>query len=172
MSIEAKTEGFIRLIGSILILISLFLLVMWDILIINCFSDIIIFLAVVISWISFISLIKLEKELVIENLKGFGAFLTFFTLGLIIIGFFSCAPGFLVAMINLSYIGVAICWRYALSIYKKQKIVYLIAGGGVILLRIPSFLPVIIPLLIFIIAFLAVLIAERRMKKKGMLNYI
>ena len=175
MSIEAKKEGILRLIGSVLILISLFPTVFLDILILNCPIVTYIIISTISPWMLLFILAKLEKEIVVEYFLYYVIFALVFTGGLILIGLNACiGTDFRIyfILITISYVLLLFCWHYALSIYKKEKIIFIISGIGYVILRIPLFMWQLIEIIIFIVGFCLIIIAERKMKKKGMLNYI
>ncbi|MHA1149020.1 MAG: hypothetical protein ACTSR8_12350 [Promethearchaeota archaeon] len=175
MSIEAKVEGILRLVGSALILISLFPTVFIDILVLNCPIVIYILISTISPWMLLFILAKLEKDIIIEYFLFYVIFLLAFTIGLIIIGLNACIdPNYVInfILVSISYILLLFCWYYSLSIYKKEKFIFLIAGLAYLIIRIPFIIWELIEIIIFSVGFCLILIAERSMKKKGMLKYI
>ena len=85
-------------------------------------------------------------------------------------------------VITISNLFVISCWHFSFSIYKKEKILFIITGLGYILTTVSFKIYSLntqlglyigsIPLFCVILGMCIILIAEARMKKKGLLNYI
>jgi len=82
---------------------------------------------------------------------------------------------------GISIILIIFCWHYALSIYKKEKLIFLLSGvisSILVFIKISIAILIIILLLaaisiiLIILGIIAVIFAELRMKKKGLLNYV
>ncbi|MFX1384224.1 MAG: hypothetical protein ACFFBP_17450, partial [Promethearchaeota archaeon] len=87
-----------------------------------------------------------------------------------------------IAILAISDILLIFCWHNALSIYKKEKIIFLIGGIGYLIIslifRISSIIISLnlffklVPIALVIFGIFLIIFAEIRMKKKGLLNYI
>jgi len=75
--------------------------------------------------------------------------------------------------INLTF--DLVCWNYSLSIFKTKKRIYIATGlinVFLSLVLIVFFRLYLIVLIIFLIGFMAILISEKLMKKRGLMNYV
>ena len=174
-----------RLVGSTLILIGFIFSIIIDIFLIFFCSLYYIDLAVIIPWIPFIISLKLENELVLENIQGFFTFLVMYSAGLIAIGVVLCTIQSLIfpfIFLIISNVLLLFCWHFSISIYKIKKLAFLICGISycVVSLIFRSF-PLILEggifsglvSLVFVSAgMVLIIIAETQMRKKGLLNYI
>lgn len=181
-SIKGKKESLIRILGMVLILLGLF-----TSLIINYFIvSIILYLLVIlifIPWFILIILLKLEKEFFVDNMPKLFVILICYTVVLIIMGFIiSYAESVVFLISGVSIILIIFCWHHALSIYKKEKLMFLLSGIISIILEIAfkisililliGFLLALASILLIILGIIAVMFAELRMRKKGLLNYV
>ena len=83
---------------------------------------------------------------------------------------------------GISIILIIFCWHYALSIYKKEKLIFLLTGIIASILALVFKITVLIlyigllfaftSILLIILGIIAVIFAELQMKKKGLLNYV
>ena len=167
MVIKGKSEGISRLIGAIFILISLFGAQVIDVIIIN---DLVFNLLIMLIGLTL--LVSILSKLEISFFKKY-EFHIFITL-LIVILELSFLPSYM--PLSSSYF-LVICWHFCLSIYKKKKIIFSICGSLFIALRIFLVLGsgnniFLIPIVLTTIGMLLILIAEKVLKKKGLLNYI
>ncbi len=184
MSIEAKKQALMRILGSGILFLSAILITLFDIVALGCLSVTVIILATIIPWMVFFILLKLEKEMVVEFFLYFLVFLLIYTSGLVVIGQYTCisyAFTLNFVFIEVSYILIGFTWHYSLSLYKTKKIIFLICGVAycivTIIFRTTMFLEAfewlgILPLLLTIVGMLLIIIAETMMRKKGFLNYI
>ncbi len=185
MSIEAKKEASMRLVGHGIIFFNMILVSILDIVALNCSTITIIILVTLLPWIAFFIALKIENEFAVENIQFIRFFLSFYTAGLILIGRYSCLLGFNVisfTFMEISYVLLAICWHYSLTIYKKKKMAFLTCGVGFCVLTIFfrngmlvarfGWILGLIPLILAIIGMTLIIIAEAIMKKKGFLNYL
>jgi hypothetical protein len=88
----------------------------------------------------------------------------------------------LFSMISISEILIIINWHFSLSIFKKEKLIFLISGILYCILTFIFSLSSLIlqlglllgiaPLVLVVLGVLTIIIAEILMKKKGLLNYI
>lgn len=180
-SIKGKKESLIRVLGMILILLGLFVLLILDYYI---FSIIIYLLVILIfiPWFILIVLLKLEKEFFVDNMPKLIVILLCYTIVLIIMGsIINTAESIVFLISGISIILIIFCWHYALSIYKKEKLIFLLSGvisSILVFIKISIAILIIILLLaaisiiLIILGIIAVIFAELRMKKKGLLNYV
>jgi hypothetical protein len=81
-----------------------------------------------------------------------------------------------------SFLMLISSWHFSLSIYRKSKLIFVIGGFGYFILNIFLWLVIFNLELVFIfnlillifnlLGFLLIIVAELKMKKKGLLNYI
>jgi len=169
MSIKGKKEGICRIVGSLLILIGLILSLILDYFILNNPLLYLFVILIVVPPLILSILLKLER---IESIVLSALIFAFFDIFLIIIFF-----------INVSSLLMLISsWHFSLSIYRKNKLIFHIGGFGYFILNIFFWLEIfnldttfifnLIPLVITLLGFLLIIVAELKMKKKGLLNYI
>lgn len=180
-SIKGKKESLIRVLGMILILLGLFVLLILDYYI---FSIIIYLLVILIfiPWFILIVLLKLEKEFFVDNMPKLIVILLCYTVVLIIMGsIINTAESIVFLISGISIILIIFCWHYALSIYKKEKLIFLLSGvisSILVFIKISIAILIIalllaaISIILIILGIIAVILAELRMKKKGLLNYV
>jgi len=184
MSIKGKKEGIYRLIGSILLLISLVLALLLGFLtLINPLLSITLILITVPPFILSI-LLKLEQDFFVNNAK---IFLYLVLIEIIVVNsitfvFYNTSVAITTVITSSSNILLLICWHFSLSIYKKNKILFFICGVSYFILQFLILLGSIsishlfifnLTLLISVsLGLLLIISAELIMKKKGWLNYI
>ena len=180
-SIKGKKESLIRVLGMILILLGLFVLLILDYYI---FSIIIYLLVILIfiPWFILIVLLKLEKEFFVDNMPKLIVILLCYTVVLIIMGsIINTAESIVFLISGISIILIIFCWHYALSIYKKEKLIFLLSGvisSILVFIKISIAILIIalllaaISIILIVLGIIAVILAELRMKKKGLLNYV
>jgi len=127
-------------------------------------------------------LLKLEKEFFVDNMPKLFVILICYTVVLIIMGFIINAAESTVLLISgISIILIIFCWHYALSIYKKEKLIFLLSGVIASILALVFKISILIlyiglfalaSMLLIILGIIAVIFAELSMKKKGLLNYV
>ena len=181
-SIKGKKESLIRVLGMVLILLGLFTSLIFDYFIVS----IIIYLLVIlifIPWFILIVLLKLEKEFFVDNMPKLFVILVCYTVVLITMGsIISTAESIVFLISGISIILIIFCWHYALSIYKKEKLIFLLSGIissilvlgfkiSILILYI-GLLLALTSILLIILGIIAIIFAELRMKKKGLLNYV
>ena len=186
-NIKAKKESLMRLLGMVLILFGLLITLVVDyIFVISNVTLYLLILCIVIPWFILIILLKLEIDFFVENTLIFYILLSIYSVVIIGIGFIFSTNIFSTlqfVMLAISDILLIFCWNFALSIYKKEKFIFLLTGIGYFIIN--PFFRVVEPLVfnfswivnhvpIVIVAFgmLLIIFAELRMKKKGLLNYI
>lgn len=181
-SIKGKKESLLRILGMGLILIGLIASIIFDFFILSTTLYILI-LVIFIPWFIFIVLLKLEKDFFVDNMVKLTIGLGIFSVVIIVISMvISSANALIFILLGISNILILFCWHFALSIFKKEKLIFLL--GGIIfciitaifrvsiLIAIIGLLLGVSSLLLIIIGILAILLAEMRMKKKGLLNYV
>jgi len=180
-SIKGKKEGLLRVLGMVLILISVLASIIFDFILLDLIAYVITII-VLIPWFLLIVVLKLEKDFFVDNMSKLFIGLGIYSAIIIIIGSIiglSATLLFIVAII--SNILIIFCWHFALSIFKKEKIIFLIGGIGycvlttifrVLLFIASNLLLGIAPLLLVALGIILIIIAEMRMKKKGLLNYV
>ncbi len=185
MSIEAKLEGLLRIIGHILILIGLIFSLILVSFILDLIMLYILFLVVIIPWFILSTCLKLEKDVFVENAFKILLFLCIFSMVMTILGYlinFNNSIAFVFVTISISNILFLTCWHFSLSIYKKQKLVFIISGViSIVLNIILQFNSILyhnigllnlIPLFLNILGICLIFSAEMKMKRGGLLNYI
>ena len=186
MSILAKKENLIKIIGTIIILFGLLVSLIFDFFLLN--SNIPSYIFIIITIIPILSLIicfKLELNIIRNNPREFFYITCCFLTLMIIIGVIlrpndEYILSFIIIIISNLF--VISCWHFSFSIYKKEKILFIMTGLGYIfttvLFKIYSLKDQLglciglISLFCVILGTCIILIAEARMKKKGLLNYI
>jgi len=184
MSIKGKKEGIYRLLGSILLLLSLVLRLLLGFLTLNNMLLSITLILITIPPFVLSIFLKLEQDFFVNNAK---IFLYLLLLEIIVVNsitfaFYNASLALTAVITSSSIILINICWHFSLSIYKKNKIIFFICGVSYILINIPILLNSIsvshlfiinlILLIILSLGLLLIISAELIMKKKGWLNYI
>jgi hypothetical protein len=179
MSIHGKKEGFLRIFGSFLILLSIFLSVLFIILAQNTLQFycllIILFFPFALS-----VLLKLERDFFVKNSNVFLLLISAVIILINIIIFFTLNSLLIIfALLECSNILLICCWHFSLSLYKKGKIIFVLSGLGSYILNIILwlYLEEIIVILAFItptliLGLFLIIFSELLMRKKGLLNYI
>ena len=184
MSIQGKKEGICRIVGSLLILIGLILLLILDYFILNNPLLYLFVILIVVPPFILSILLKLEQDfivnisskllllLVIESIVLSALVFAFFDIFLVIK---------FVMTVSSSYLLIS-SWHFSLSIYKRNKLIFVFGGLGYFILNISLWLVIFNLELVFIfnlillvfnlLGFLLITVAELKMKKKGLLNYI
>jgi len=185
MSILAKKETIIRLVGMVILFLSIIFSLIYDFFILDTVLLKFYILLIEIPWLILIILLKLEKDFFVENALKLAAIIGIFSTIMIILG--TCfnldeISSILFVILSIESILISLCWHFTLSIYKKEKLFFLLSGLiSIILLLITVFLSinispfwvfVIFPLIFIIIGLSLVLLVENKMKKENLLNYI
>ena len=184
MSIKGKKEGIYRILGSIILLISLILAMLLGLLRLN---NLLLSMSLILITIPpfFLSiLLKLEQDFFVNNAKNVLYLLLIenIVLNSIIFAFYGVSMVLNVVITSTSNILLLICWHFSLSIYKKNKIVFFICGVSYFISQFLILLGSIsishlfifnLTLLISVsLGLFLIITAELIMKKKGWLNYI
>ncbi len=180
MGVQAKKEGILRFFGMILVLIGIILSIACDILILNDFLLILLYLLALIPWILIVVLLKIESELIEDRVVPFITFAVSISTVIIVIGLiYKIAEIRSVTFVFLcvSIIALLIGWHFVISLYKKEK--YVFFTGIVVYLVLTIIFRVLYGNLLGVLSFVIVLIGtvlvliiEYLMRKKGLLNYI
>ena len=181
-SIKGKKESLIRILGMVLILLGLFTSLILDYFIVSITIYLLVIL-IFIPWFILIVLLKLEKEFFVDNMPKLFVILICYTVVLITMGsIINTAESTVFLISGISIILIIFCWHYALSIYKKEKLIFLLTGIIASILALVFKITVLIlyigllfaftSILLIILGIIAVIFAELRMKKKGLLNYV
>ena len=184
MSIKGKKEGICRLLGSILLLISIVLgLLLGFLTLTHPFLSITLILITIPPFVLSI-LLKLEQDFFVNNAKRLLRLLIIeiVVVNSITFAFYNTFLAFKTVITSSSIILLIICWHFSLSIYKKNKVIFFICGISYILINIPILLDSISVSHLFMInltliisvslGLFLIISAELIMKKKGWLNYI
>jgi len=184
MSIKGKKEGIYRLLGSIILLISLVLgLLLGFLTLTNPFLSITLILITIPPFVLSI-LLKLEQDFFVNNARRllYLLLIEIVVVNSITFAFYNTSLAFTTVITSSSIILLIICWHFSLSIYKINKIIFFICGISYILINIPILLDSISVSHLFMInltliisvslGLFLIISAELMMKKKGWLNYI
>ncbi|MFX1392805.1 MAG: hypothetical protein ACFFAH_04440 [Promethearchaeota archaeon] len=185
-NIQAKKESLMRLLGMVVILFGLLITFVIDyIFVISNITINLLILCIIIPWFVLIILLKLEMDFFVENTLIFYIIIAIYSVIIIVISIIIIPNVFgpiQIAILAISDILLIFCWHNALSIYKKEKIVFLLGGIGYFIIslifRISSIIISlslffkIVPIALVIFGIFLIIFAEMRMKKKGLLNYI
>jgi len=184
MSIKGKKEGIYRILGSIILLISLILAMLLGFLTLNNLFLSMSLILITIPPLVLSILLKLEQDFFVNNAKRFLFLLLIenIVVNTIIIAFYNISVALTTVITSSSIILLIICWHYSLSIYKRNKIIFFICGVTYSILQFLILLGNIsishlfifnLTLLISVsLGLLLIISAELIMKKKGWLNYI
>lgn len=181
MSIKAKGRAFLRIIGSLMILVGLFLSIFLNLTFVNNIIGNLITIVIIIPWLLFSIVLKVELNFFINNTNKVAIFLIIYSVFLVFIPIFISWSIFAIIIIITSLnLLLLFCWHFSLSIYKLKKYIFLVSGLGYIIgtiwmnLQIISAIsPIIVFSLIFIILGLILILGiEYHLRKIGYLNYI
>ncbi len=179
MSILAKKQGAMRLIGYGLLFLGAVFTLVFDLVLLNSCQLPFVTLSILIPWIFFIFCEKLQKELLMDNYLYWFLFLVIYTFGLFLMGIITCTSQFTLLpfiFLTTSNIMAWICWHISISIYKIRKLIFIISGIYYcvisLIFRIIPLNISILPLILIAGGMVIIIVAELIMKKKGLLNYI
>ena len=177
MSIQGKKEGICRLIGTILIFISLALSIIFNFFILNNLILYLILILINVPPIILSILLKLELDFITKNSLKFLFTISTIVLSFIIVTiFFNSILMIKFVLIVSSNLLLISCWHFSLSIYKKKKIIFIFSGTGycilIFILTLANFVSysflivILFPLLLVLIGIMLIIVAELSMKKK------
>lgn len=185
MSIQAKKENLLRVGGMVLILVGLVFSIILAYLNLGNFFLYLSFLIITLPFLAFSICLKLEKRLIVENrfkiLILLSVLSTILSIIFLIVNFHDSKSLRYVFLTFTNFL-ILIFWHFSLSIYKKEKIIYTIAGSGAItfyfIIYVDSYLSQsewylnLIVLVILSLGFSSIIISERMMVRKGLLKYV
>jgi len=184
MSVQGKKEGICRILGSILILTGLILSIILDFFILNNPLLYLFIILIVVPPFILSILLKLERDFIVNNSSKL---LLLFVIESIILSVITFAffDTFLIikfVMTVSSSLLLISSWHFSLSLYKKNKYIFVIGGFGYFILNIflgleifnldTIFIFNLFPLVFILLGLFLIIVAELIMKKKGLLNYI
>ncbi len=181
MVIKAKGRTFLRLLGATFILIGLIISILFSFTLLdNSFVSLMVIL-IIFPWFLFSIFLKLEIDFFTTNIKRILILTMIYSLILIFLTFLQeFSSGILLSFYSFTLLLLLVCWHFSLSIYKKEKVIFVISGS-VYMINILSFSsqlfllnPPIFILNIVIVCFgiLSIIIIEISLRKKGFLTYI
>jgi hypothetical protein len=184
MSIKGKTESISRLVGSILILISIVLEICLGFLILN--NLLISLMLVLITAPPFMLsiLLKVEQDFLVKNATKFLSLLLLeiIVLDILIFVFFSSPLTIKFYLVSSSILLLIMSWHTSLSLYKIKKFIFFLCSFGYFISNTLIWLnSIIFPYLsitnlifklIVLLGIFLIVIAELRMKRKGWLKYL
>lgn len=185
MSIQAKKEGLLRYLGMAVVFLGLIASIIFDIMFLTQLVLLIPFIILIGVWFLLIALIKLEINIIVDNFLKIFILLGIITIIVILIGALLASimmMSMFFIFLSISTIALIIGWNYSLSIYKKEKLYFIL---GVIIYLVLSFLSrftvvsttigivfATCAAVLSVLGLILIMIAENMMKKKGLLNYI
>jgi len=184
MSIQGKKEGICRIVGSILILIGFILSLILDYFILNNLLLYLFVILIVVPPFLLSILLKLERDFIVKNSSKLLLLLVIesIVLSALIFAFFDI---FLILKFVLTVSSLLLLissWHFSLSLYKNNKLIFIIGGFGYFILNFFLCLRIfnldnlfifnLFPSVITLLGLLLIIVAELIMKKKGLLNYI
>ena len=183
-NIQAKKENLIRLLGMVLILFGLLISIALDYFI-HSFILYVFVLLIFIPWFALVVLLKLEIDFIVNKTVIFTVILIFYSIIMLLIGNIlstNATNSLIFISTIISNVLLVFSWNYAISIFKKKKLVFLIGGlGYCILTAIFRLIPLmsqlflilsLTPLSLVLFGMILIFLAELRMRKKGLLHYI
>jgi len=183
-NIQAKKENLIRLLGMVLILFGLLISIVLDYFI-HSFVLYVFVLLIFIPWFVLVVLLKLEIDFIVNKMVIFIVIIIAYSIVMLYFGNIlstNATNSLIFISTVISNVFIVFSWNYAISIFKKKKLVFLIGGlGYCILTAIFRLIPLmnrlfwilsLTPLSIVLFGMILIFLAELRMRKKGLLNYV
>ena len=184
MSIQGKKEGICRIVGSLLILIGLILSLILDYFILNNPLLYLFVILIVVPPFLLSILLKLERDFIVNNSSKLLLLLVIESVVLSAL-IFAYLDIFLIVkfvLIVSSFFLLISSWHFSLSLYKRNKLIFVFGGFGHSILNISLWFIIfnlevvfifnLILLVFILLGFLLIIVAELKMKKKGLLHYI
>jgi len=181
MSIKAKGRTLIRVIGAIIILIGFITALLFSYVFHSNLISYLSIVCIILPWFLFSIFLKLELDYFNNHLKIISIILLIYSIGMIIITvFWNLSNAINVIFISLAFFALLFCWHFSLSLYRKQKIYFLLSGIfyiGVILLfniqiSIQFALIYTLNIATVVAGMLMILIVELNLRKNGYMRYI
>ena len=181
MSVRGKKEAIFRIIGSFLILAGINLSVFFNFLALNNLLLYLVTILIIIPPFLVSIFLKLEQDFIVKNSTKILILLIILVavLNLITLPFNNMLLIIRFALIESLGLLLLSCWHFSLSIYKRDKLIFVISGISSLILNIILWFIIkhlfIISIFLILTLFLGLFLiisAELIMKKKGLLNYI
>jgi hypothetical protein len=181
MGLKAKGRSGFRIIGAIFMFIGICLAILLNFIFIANIIGVIIAILMVAPWILLLILFKLEIEYFSKNYKIFILILLLNSIILFIISMsWNVSLAIILGIHAFLTLILSTSWYFALSIYKKKKIIFILSGivfliGFIILsfkLNLISNILVVLVLTFICLGMLLILLIEYDLRKNKYLNYI
>lgn len=178
MSLKAKRKTLLRIIGSVFILIGLILSIIYNLLL-NLVP--ISVMLIIFPWIFLSTFLKLEFSLFVSNKNRIIIILIIYTIGIDLLTIIWNLLNFLnLFCITTLILALLICWHFSLSIYRKEKIYFILGGIIYIIITLSFRMPIeflyyielIIEIILVSFGIMMILVIEYLLYRKGYLNYI
>lgn len=185
MSILAKKQSLTRVIGAVIILMALLISLIIDFFILKNFLIYLYVIITIMPILFLVSCFKLEWNVLRNNPRQFFLIIIFYLILMIILGALirSSDVDFpQIMFVITSNLLLIMCWHFSFSIYKNEKILFIVSGLGYIIITVLfkwvtvftqlGFFVSIFPLFLIILGMCLIIGVEIQMKKKGLLNYL
>ena len=178
MSLKAKRKTVIRIFGSILILIGLILSIIYNLLLNIVPIQVTLIIA---PWIFICTLLKLEFSLAVSNKKMIILIISIYTIGIYILTMVWNTLNFLnLFCITITILALLVCWHFSLSVYRKEKIYFIVGGATYIMftffyrihLEFLFNIELMIEVIFVSFGMILILLIEYLLYRKGYLHYI
>lgn len=182
--IRGKKLNTVRYFGSFLLLLAFILNLIYDLLLVNKVLSLIFMFFLIIPWIGVVIMLKSEvdkiknnKNMTISLLIGFSFFLS-----IVFYLFLTNNEFIFTLLLVIPDILLIFAWHFSISIYKKEKIIFIILVICFIVFsllnKIQSYITRysiifgLLPYALTLFGISVILLAELYLKKKGLLVYI